>query len=203
MDNKKKKATKAQRERIENMLKSGLIDRGEAQRIIAMHSDPRLAFWEERFPGKGIAIMEILRPFYGWNPRLKPALPNLEMRAKQAVFWRKAKSLRVAHLSELDSLGKWFWTSLGDSLGGSFWTLLWDSLRGPLPTLLWDSLGASLLDSFRNPLGDSLFYACIFVVLGKSEEAAKLKPLLELWLAGNYPVGFDEGNNLLVLVADE
>ena len=169
-------------------------------------SDTHLAFWESRFPGKGEALMEILRPFYDWEPELKPVLPDLEERIRNVVFWRDTLDVKVFTISDGGSL----WASLWDSLWSSPRSSLRDSLRDSLWASLRDSLWDSLRDSLRFSLGfflldslsASLFYSCGFILADKPEEAAKLQPLLDLWLAGNFPVGFDKDGNLLILVAD-
>ena len=55
----------------------------------------RLAFWEERFIGHGLEMMEFLKPLYRWEPKLMPLVPDLEKRAKKAVFWMKVKKVEV------------------------------------------------------------------------------------------------------------
>ncbi len=194
----------------------------------------RLAFWEKRFPGKGVALMDILGPFYGWKPELKPALPDLEARVNSAVHWRRVKgvgvfkaSLDVSLLASLRaSLGVSFrnllWASLHTTLGASLEASLSDSLRFSLGpslwaslddkisvslsisswTTIWTSIGPDLRYAFSDSLRKSCLFACGFILAGKPEDAAKFQPLLNLWLAGNFPVGFDRDGNLLVLVAD-
>ena len=200
--------------------------------------DAQLSFWESRFPGRGEALMDILQPFYDWEPKLKPALPDLEEQAKKVIFWKEISGVRVFTGREFDSLkaslkdslrtslkaSLWdslkdslrtslkasLWDSLEDSLRTSLWdsledslrTSLWDSLRASLWSSLWDSLRASLRVSLWSSLRDSLFYSCGFILADKLEEAAKFQPLLDLWFAGNFPVGFDKDGNLLVLVAN-
>ena len=153
-------------------------------------SDTHLAFWESRFPGKGEALMEILRPFYDWEPELKPVLPDLEERIRNVVFWRDTLDVKVFTISD------------GGSLWASLWDSLWSSPRSSLRDSLRDSLWASLRDSLWDSLWASLFYSCGFILTNKPVEAAKFQPLLDLWLAGNFPVGFDKDGNLLILVAD-
>lgn len=212
---KAKKATKGQRERVLNMLASGLIDGEEARAIIRKHRvEPkarktqktkdreRLAFWEERFPGKGAALMEILRPFYDWKPELKPAIPRLEARAKRAVFWKEYQVRRIYPAS----FGTVHFASLVAPFGDSFWTIHIDSLWTPLEDSLSyaraDSHGANHAISLRCSLLSLLHTACVYVLTVEPEKAARFKPLLELWLAGNFPAGFDADGNLLVLVAE-
>ncbi|MBU2613274.1 hypothetical protein KJ925_02330, partial [Patescibacteria group bacterium] len=104
-------ATRKQIGSVVTLLVSGKASREDAQAFIDRFkdvpsvkkrrkqepaTDPNLVvFWDERYPGKGEAIMEILRPFCGWKPERKPALPDLEERAKAAIFWRDIKDVRV------------------------------------------------------------------------------------------------------------
>lgn len=215
MENKKEKATKAQRDRIENMLKSGLINREEAQEIIegGLARENRFAIWESRCPGKGKAIADLLRPFYGWAPVLTPARFDLEALTKEAIFWRPITAVRICKQSEVDLTG-------GDSIGLSFWNSIWAKFGGLIGPPLWDFIESWLDESFAeellawptNPFGETelpnwfghwLFYAVAFTIIDKVEEAAKFKLVLDLWLTGNIPFAFDGDNNLLVLVADE
>ena len=186
-------ATPQQIARIVQMYASNQLPFEATQEFIRSHSSKKrrpkaapvdidLAFWEKRYPGKGEAIMGVLRPFYGWKPELKPALPDLKACAKKAIFWREVKGVRVFQLSDAASL--------------------WDSLRDSLRYSLGASLGDSLRDSLEASLRYSLFFPCGFILADRPAQAARFKPLLDLWLAGNYPVGFDKDGNLLVLVAD-
>lgn len=177
----------------------------------------RVAFWEKLFPGKGAALMDVLWPFYDWKPELKAELPDLEARARQAIFWRKFERARIFRADQLDSFESLLGTllqaslmaslmdSLMDSLGSSLWNMFLISLRFSLNDLLLLSFRVSLGDLLCAPLRDllcaSLFFASGFALAGKPEEAAKFKPLHELCLAGNFPLGFDKEGNLLVLVA--
>ncbi len=180
-----------------------LIDKHNPRKVRALRGpDPKPAFWEERFPGKGKALLEIVRPFYGWKPELKPAFPDLEVRGKQAMFWCEVKGVRAIRSGEEVSLGDSPWPSLGDSLQGSLQSSLRTSLRDSLSDSLGYSLWSSLEVSLRTSLLLSLFYACSFILVGKPEEAAKLRPLLALWLDGNFPRDLDKDRNLLVRVAD-
>jgi len=201
-------------------------------------TDLDFAYWEELFPRKGAAIMGFVHPFYyEWKPKLNSALPDLEDRAKEVVFWRKVAGVKVYRLSEAASLGASLEDSLKVTLGDSIWRSLraslwhsfraspWDSrrashwdllraslrrsLRALLGASLKDSLGDSLAASFKDSLKDSLlkslFYSLIYplayVLADEPDEVRKFRALHQLWLAGNYPVGFDREWNLLVLVA--
>ncbi len=100
--------------------------------------------------------------------------------------------------------------SLGASLGDSIMASLRPTLRalhqGTLGDTLADSLWMMIRDTFVNSLLDSLvtslFYPPGFILAGKSDQAAQFKPLHELWLAGNFPLGLGADGNFLVLVAD-
>ncbi|MFA5184888.1 MAG: hypothetical protein WC551_00165 [Patescibacteria group bacterium] len=173
----------------------------------------RLAFWEKRFPGKGAALLDILGPFYGWKPELKPALPDLEARVKAA-------------------LSPWFILGFGvkafpKSRDKEFWDLFYDTLDGALDETCWgpgnwvgqsmkltfgDALGEACDEAFGGvfydpdggiEIGSILHYPCSLILLGEPEQATEFKPLLELWRAGNRPKAFDKGyKNSLVHVAD-
>ena len=207
---KKKPATRKQIGRIVNMLLSGEIDRVEATEIIERDrkQDLNLAFWESRFPGKGQALMEVLRPFYDWKPELKPALPDLEEQAKQAVFWRDVSNVRALRRSEATVLE----ASLFDSFDASPEASFLDSLGTSRMTLLWRLLDDSFYESpglqgivKKVSLGFKLrrsFRPLLWKARWSSLLNPKFKSLLDLWLAGNFPVGFDKDGNLLVLVAD-
>ncbi len=226
---KKRKATKGQRERIDGMLRSGLIDYAEAQALIHKNRDQstakqqqrerraleaeRLAFWELHYPSEGKALMEILRPFYGWQPVLKPALPDLQERVKLASFWN---SVRIHEFSpETKKVGVFpgrvlfvsWWDlpfAIRDSWGehrrlfdSTFAPLLW----APLSAVLGDSLAANALASLINTL-TALFLRMSGRVDGGGVEAvAKFKALLDLWLAGNFPMGLDSKDDLIVFVS--
>lgn len=54
-------------------------------------------YWEQRFPGRGRAIMEFLGPFYADRLSFVPrrALPNLVPLARAAVLWQQVKGVSV------------------------------------------------------------------------------------------------------------
>ncbi|HPN14671.1 MAG TPA: hypothetical protein PLF71_00950 [bacterium] len=225
---KKRKATKGQRERIVNMLNSGLIDSAEAQALIERHRDDlsarkqqdkkrleaeRLAFWEKGYPGKGKAVMKVLRPFYNWQPVLKPALPDLEDRVRTFDFWEGVKVYE-------------FVTEVADaSLKHTVWDSRWDlpfihvepfwyseerrSLELALSPLLYTqlsalfgpSLAANALASLINTLTALLVGVYGDLRDGRIKGAAEFKPLLALWLAGNFPIASDSNDNLIVFVS--
>ncbi|MBI5654146.1 hypothetical protein HZC53_00610 [Candidatus Uhrbacteria bacterium] len=238
----RKRATQDQIGRIVSMLVSRQIDFDEAQAIIRKYGKKKtarapkeevvtqepeepspppspaagkdLAFWEKLFFGKGAALMEVVGPLCSWRPELKPALPDLEKRAKDAVFWRKFKGIRCIVFSLREKFNHSVRDSLSDSLKDTLQELPHDSYRGALEdvvrdlvwSLLYRSIYTHYSDSLSFPLLDSLqftlVHACSFAIAGNGKEAAKFRPFFELWLAGNLPVGFDRDGNLLVLVAD-
>lgn len=233
MEKKKRKATKGQRERIEGMLKSGLIDRAEAQRIIDAYHLPtpkrgedlilsRRSSWEKRFPGKGAAIMELLAPFYVWSPELRQAVHDLEERTKQAIFWgdiRGVKAIGIAEANQLrarlpESAKYMFeWKGEGDlireSLDPDYRMMIYNFMNGSLNNTFWHAVSYSSLFSRLGPFPRDcmkhwfgiMCYAVDCIIIGRPELAQKFKPLLDLWLAGNFPLVNDEGH-ILVLVAD-
>ncbi|MBU2509043.1 hypothetical protein KKE33_01505 [Patescibacteria group bacterium] len=60
----------------------------------------------------------------------------------------------------------------------------------------------AFMELIRLTLESLFMYQIGFTVADQPEMAAKFQPLLDLWLAGNFPVGFDKDGNLLILVAD-
>ncbi|KAA0206605.1 hypothetical protein EDM68_01890 [Candidatus Uhrbacteria bacterium] len=159
--------------------------------------------WEQRFPGKGQELMDFLLPFYDWEPELKPTLPGLDERAETAIFWRILAGVRVRR-SDLKTPGVDIKCPIGHSLMTSSKVLLGPVCWGPRGDVLRASMSVSvevLLEPVWPLLMPLLFYPCCFILDDKPEEAAKFKSVLDLWLAGNFPVGFDAEGNLLVLVA--
>jgi hypothetical protein len=99
----KKMVTLFQLRQINNMLISGVIDSNEAKQIIARSRDPHTRYWEERFPDRGDAIMAVLGPLYGGKLELNPAVPDLEERLKEVVYWRKVSKIKTMGIEEWDS----------------------------------------------------------------------------------------------------
>jgi hypothetical protein len=172
-----------------------------------------LAIWEARFPGKGVALMEIVGPFCGWKPELKPALPDLEDRVRAALspWWEPNFGVRAFPLSRNQERWNLFYDTLDSELHESlFGPHLWTG--GSLELTFGDSLFETFLESFDDTLYDSegfselgsiLQYPCSLILLDEPESAADFKQLLQLWRDGNCPTLFDEGyKTILVLVAD-
>ena len=120
--------------------------------------------WEERFPGKGKALMEVLRPFYDWKLELKPALPDLEERAKKAVSWREISGVRVFTEYYLDSsmysLRASLLNSLEDSLMASAGVSLGlrSGFRSGLGSIFCSGLRSGLSSGLRSGIHSGLRY---------------------------------------------
>jgi hypothetical protein len=157
--------------------------------------------WEREFPGKGAEIMSILAPFYGWKPQLKYALPELRRRAKEAVFWKRC-GVNVSRASEAPELHSW----------GSLWETVKEQylynrpdycpLANMLDRELFNQLRETMRDPARTSLKASLMVPCMLILEDKPDEADGFRPLVDLWLEGNFPIGFDSADNLVVLVAE-
>ncbi|MCI0479488.1 hypothetical protein L0Y59_03005 [Candidatus Uhrbacteria bacterium] len=160
----------------------------------------RIAFWEERFPGKGEAIMDVVRPFYGWRWEPKVALPDLEERAKAAFYMH---DVHVRIFEDVEDIFEATWISTGTNLYYEFGTSLWSSFQELFFHPFWRVLKNELDIVDRHPatVAEILIDAVFLIVKDMPETAAKLKPLLDLWRAGNYPIGTDFEGNFLVLVA--
>jgi hypothetical protein len=84
--------------------------------------------------------------------------------------------------------------SLGQLLCGEIWC--------SIDRTMLDALDESVGEGLEDALESALFVPCCFLMTDDPGAAARFKPLLDMYLAGNFPVGFDEDDNLLVLVAD-
>ncbi|MFA5185694.1 MAG: hypothetical protein WC551_04350 [Patescibacteria group bacterium] len=223
----------------------------------------RLVFWEKNFIGHGLEMMEFLKPLYRWEPKITPPVPDLERRAKKAVFWMKVKKVEVFQQAsyheivdsfDTDEIGEYIGVEemtealsavcrdrLGDPLmrsvkekvrefdsdevaeiiGEPVLELLKSALKSslygrirrsfeeligqPWKAAFKDSAGVTfhhagdggcfedgIWTEFWSTIGVSLLCPAGFVLARKTREAAKFKPLLELMLAGNYPLRISE-----------
>ena len=179
--------------------------------------DASLKYWEKRIPEMGSPIMDLVQPFYGWRPSLQPALPDLEARLRKAIYWCKFKDIRVFHKNQNGPLRSalraallaTYWDALSISLGDILRSTLNDTTRDTmvialkdiLSTAYWNAVGGSSGGALRIVVKDSIFYAIGLVIAKEQAEADKFLPLFDLLFAGNFPVGFDKDNNLLIIVA--
>lgn len=176
----------------------------------------QITIWEKYFPGRGMAMVEMMKPFIERAPTVGPALPDLERRAKTAITWTQVRGVQVFRESQHAVLNGLTRCSLGASLRNlhkdSFEVSKFYAAFGSVSRVTEFDKASLEMWSRTYPgiwgkLGDSLWTTVVFVcvlslLLDRPATAAKLQPLLGLWLAGNFPIGFDEDNDLLVLVAD-
>ncbi len=137
----------------------------------------------------GSPIMDLVQPFYGWRPSLQPALPDLEARLRKAIYWCKFKDIRVFHKNQ------------NGPLRSALRAALLATYKDILSTAYWNAVGGSSGGALRIVVKDSIFYAIGLVIAKEQAEADKFLPLFDLLFAGNFPVGFDKDNNLLIIVA--
>lgn len=197
--------------------------------IVRAPTDIRYMYLERQFPGKGQDLFDLIHPFYGWEVKLLPKNTETMVSLEQIVFWEKPKAIRyiTLHDEALDGVQR----SLSHALEDDLWSLLTEALQRSFENSHdWDfqrqRLWKTLKDQLRNSLGktdqeefllgyeegfkwrltnnlwDTFFFPCSFVLAGERHIASKFQPLMQLWLIGNFPIGFDKEDNLLVLVAD-
>lgn len=183
--------------------------------------DEHLAYWEQCYPGKGEAIMDMLRLFYGWKPALKPTAVYLHLYATEAIFWREINGIRTYFPYELASLQdpvlEYLGSSLADTLCNSFMESddddLWEPLEHALEKNLLQDLKQLFETSLKEPhdprlreiawdaLRSTIFYSVYSIVMNKPDQSESFKSLFSLWFTGNHPIGFDAEDRLLILVA--
>ncbi len=224
----KQKVTRGQIGRIVSLLTADKVSFEEAQEFIdrfsvkkprAVHSqDEILAYWESKFPGAGESLASFFRPFYDWKPEVMPAFPNLEQNVRDGIFWREVKRTELVHVSYLESLRVSLRESFLESYRGDIAGSFFESIVAAFGTLRWEKLSYQIgvsgicvphvkglgneLDSMiASAFREILYcYACL-VLTGRFSVASKFELLRQLWLTGNFPLGFDKKGNLLVLVA--
>lgn len=182
--------------------------------------------WNRALGMMGYELVEFAGYFY--SPKLsfelKPPIPDLENRARQAIFWKNITSIRVTSEPDLketlgiegiclrDALGESFRKELLDRIGHDFWSILWKTLErfGFLKRRLEGQLMEDLYRAgFRGRLSDdlwhclaggvqvSIFYGAGFFFVG--DDAKNFRPLLELYKSGNLPIGFNKQGELVFL----
>lgn len=219
---KKRKATKAQRERINNMLLSGLIGFDEAQEIIERRrvapagSRERVSsFLEEKFPGRGSELAFFLEPLFqreNW-PRMRRELPDLYERCISGLDWHAYRdvhplgvygALSTIHIEENF---EWMESSLKRVCLPFVDSDIYDELCNNFDQLFAPILEHVDSNTLRAFLEDFLIYPFALILSGRPREAGRLKSLFEILLDGNVPLGHymdpgSRGPQLLVLVAD-
>ena len=152
---------------------------------------------------KADGLRVILRPFQERDVERSRPVHDLEGRARAAICWRTYDHLvPVTKPKPLDS-----YTALDKSLTASYERKLepFIGLR-PQETLrryLWEEIQPRTVRMHPfafGPFRESLFVPCALVLIGDADEAKRFEPLLTLWRDGNFPLGFDQRGNLLVLV---
>jgi hypothetical protein len=207
-------------------------------------------------------VAEALRPFASWDMRLAPPLPNLEERARKAVFWLPTKcehgvSTRGWPLSHDLLLSEDFYERIPGvrTLVPAKARILTGSKFGFAPLVHWSkTIGTTLDVNVSTPLESDLRYGSVvdgddlrlflqilrsevmylmfqiftqvvgrnltaeqrvrlandlymmircaaLAALGRKPWAGQLAHVRDLWFSGNWPVGFDGTNRLVVLVA--
>lgn len=183
---------------------------------------PPAIFWENVYPGKGRALMEVVGPLYDWTPTLAPPLPNLAERASKCVFWRDFAAVKPvsvsAHMSIRLENGLGIFGTAQEShdsiAGSSFYDVYRHAFPGNAPrqrveALFRQKLGGSLRCRFwhrsgayiANTLWDLFHVPSSLIAMGKTRGAQATEPLRAMLLAGNWPVGFDEEGNFIIFTA--
>ena len=165
-------------------------------------------YWEDRFPGKGRRITELIGPAYSpeFSFALRPILPGLHERCRRAAFWRTFAGIEIvapdARVSNATMLYAFVWEMLGHAFephrqDGEF------ILGVEGNDLLVDSLEESLERPLKTKLQDdaysferTLHYAISFAVNG--DDRKDFRPLLGLWQDGNRLLGIDGRRRLVI-----
>ena len=197
----------------------------------ATSDDFALALWEAFKPGQKdwrVAFDGILKIFSGRELTLKPEQPNLIECARQAIFWQDLAGIRVFPAGECPAAAALLKAPLDQVLHhtvaaqaqegmytgqDAYLTYLWNRTAGAIHDPLFPELADSPLDEgmrvdkLRILLATCLLYVRLFLFRnemrgGGWKNAVRFKPLLELWLDGNIPLGFDAEGRLIVLVKD-
>jgi|GEM_PF-4481404 len=179
----------------------------------------------------GLARTTEVMVFREWRPCLKPVVPELIERIRQAVFWRPVMKCEIVtpdiHPSDIGPLTEDIRLSLEDELMDrnfkvlfesvgqqghellleSLEEMLWNDLDKALQLELNDALPGSNAEPIRRcvteSLWASLYYPAGYTITGRQEMAVKFEPLKDLWLAGNFIIGCDEADTIHILAAKQ
>lgn len=226
-----KQVSKEQIGSIVTLLVAGKVPHDEAQAFIDKYKDAPSAkkrkaaekpasiiqVWKERYPGRDQLFDELLAPLYGVRFAFRPAVADLEARlAAGTLDWMKATGVRLVRFTDIVRIQEISLTNplheLIQGIGSEelwgdfndwFFSVPWVPLEAEFKRILGAPLWMALEDcESRGFLVDTIYQLSQEIIEGRAETALKFKPLIELWLVGNFPAGLDEEGNLLILVAD-
>ncbi len=186
-------------------------------------------FWDAQCAARGTEITAVLEPFYACHGSfpLNPPVTDLDEAASRAVFWREiAGTVTVERIeTAIETMGTTIQaqpTEVFASLPGSLTLEVAESKRDELgnylwqrlPQHLWDEVGSgawvgiedhvddaqreAAFDWVWGGLAKTLFVTVAFCL---AKEADTVRPLLDLWLSGNWPLGFTRDRALIVYCA--
>ena len=154
-------------------------------------------------------------------------MPDLTEHVGQAVFWRPVAKIQTVTPdmddSDMFDIVEDVRSSLEDELMEKYHGTLFELmghqglelLNDLLQEVLWDKMDVSLTaelggllqgphakpirECTTESLWSTHFYGTGFTLAGKLDLAAKMQPLKDLWLAGNFIIGSDEKETIYVL----
>jgi len=174
-------------------------------------SDRHLPYWEYKFPNKGELLFRILQPYYDWDKKIKPTLPDLETRLYPELIEKLSlNGVRVVQYAANERQEIIWEIHLGTEIRVAYWPLLisddvrlyFNVLRRSIAEQFQPIFRESCLPSYEGALIELLFITCIAGLTDKMALVGEVAPLLDFWLAGNVPIGIDRRRNLVVLAAD-
>ncbi len=226
-----KQVSKAQIGSIVALLVAGKVPHNDAQAFIdkykgapsakkrkkVLEASDHLDAWRVRYPGRVPLFESLILPLYQAKLELKPAIEDFEARLRDTLAWLGVCDVRYVHLHDAIQLHTMTVTNpledevysapVDDGLTEDFidwffgdpWVPFEQAFYRMLGKPLWDSLEETPCSDF---IQDTIYRTLKEIAFGTQDGALKYKPLLDFWLAGNFPAGFDKDHNLLVLVAD-
>lgn len=174
----------------------------------------------------GYELVELAGYFYSPNLSfgLSLPIPGLEEEAQKAIFWKDIPGILCTSGSSIeetlgtnglclrDALREDFRPELLTGLGVNDWRILWETLdrfgrlKRRLEHQLLEDLGSAgfgdrLYDDLWHCLASgiqcAIFYGAGFLLLGDTKK--DFRPLLNLYLSGNLPIGFNTQGELVFL----
>jgi hypothetical protein len=160
--------------------------------------------WEKLFPSKGAVLAEILHPFAGWQPKLSTVSHAIELMVRETrpIFWRQIAGINL-HISTLrrHEVVLTLEDSLREALGEEIAEVLDKGTGNLLREQLEKEIGVGLSLFLGHPFLFSLLCPCAYALGGRQDKVEQFKPLLNLWLAGFFPEGFDHRGKLILQAA--